>query len=129
MGNTTADQWSLDSGVDADQLALYAGEPVGVVLLQGITAGQLAGPTRIPDAVTPAAYTKRLSELFDSCYRASAAKIADCRFGKVLLRYLEELGLVELGNEGVARVVHGGDPVLRYVDQDLAANRRSVIDC
>ena len=72
----------------------------------------------------PAAYTKRLSGLFDSCYRASAAKIADCRFGKVLLRYLEELGLVELGSEGIARVVHGGDPVLRYVDQDLAANRR-----
>jgi hypothetical protein len=57
-----------------------------------------------------AAYTKRLSELFDSCYRASAAKIADCRFGKVLLGYLEELGLVELAGEGIARVVHSGDP-------------------
>lgn len=56
-----------------------------------------------------------LSELFDSCYRkrvefASAAKIADFRFGKVLLRYIEALGLVELGNAGIARVVHGGDP-------------------
>ncbi len=56
-----------------------------------------------------------LSQLFDSCYRkrvefASAAKIADFRFGKVLLRYMEALGLVEMGNEGIARVVHGGDP-------------------
>jgi ubiquinone/menaquinone biosynthesis C-methylase UbiE len=56
-----------------------------------------------------------LSEVFDSCYRkrvefASAAKIADFRFGKVLLGYVEALGLVELGNEGIARVVHGGEP-------------------
>jgi SAM-dependent methyltransferase len=56
-----------------------------------------------------------LSALFDSCYRkrvdfASAAKIADFRFGKVLLRYMEALGLVDLGNEGIARVVYGGDP-------------------
>jgi SAM-dependent methyltransferase len=56
-----------------------------------------------------------LSEIFDSCYRkrvdfASAAKIADFRFGKVLCRYMEELGLLELSNEGVSRVVHGGDP-------------------
>jgi SAM-dependent methyltransferase len=56
-----------------------------------------------------------LSELFDSCYRkrvdfASAAKIADFRFGKALLRHMEELGLVDMGNEGIARVVHGGDP-------------------
>ncbi|MGH3558687.1 MAG: class I SAM-dependent methyltransferase, partial [Mycobacterium sp.] len=51
------------------------------------------------------------SQLFDSCYRkrvefASAAKIADFRSGKVLLRYMEALGLVEMGNEGIARVVH-----------------------
>jgi SAM-dependent methyltransferase len=56
-----------------------------------------------------------LSRLFDSCYRkrvefASAANIADFRFGKVLLRYMQAAGLVELGNEGIARVVHGGEP-------------------
>jgi|SRR5581483_4524564 len=56
-----------------------------------------------------------LSKMFDSCYRkrvefSSAAGIADFRFGKVLLRYIEAAGLVELGNEGIARVVHGGDP-------------------
>jgi SAM-dependent methyltransferase len=56
------------------------------------------------------------SELFDSCYRklvdfASTANIADFRFGKALLRYVEALGFTEMGNEGVARVVHGGDPV------------------
>jgi SAM-dependent methyltransferase len=56
-----------------------------------------------------------LSEIFDSCYRkrvefASAAGIADFRFGKFLLHHMEALGLVELGNEGIARVVHGGDP-------------------
>jgi SAM-dependent methyltransferase len=56
-----------------------------------------------------------LSELFDSCYRkrvefALAAKIADFRFGKALPRYMEACGLVQLGNTGVARVAHGGDP-------------------
>jgi ubiquinone/menaquinone biosynthesis C-methylase UbiE len=56
-----------------------------------------------------------LSELFDSCYRkrvefASSARIADFRFGKVLPSYLESVGLVEMGNAGIARVVHGGDP-------------------
>ena len=56
-----------------------------------------------------------LSEMFDLCYRkrvefASAANIADFRFGKVLLRYMEALELMSLGNEGIARVVHGGDP-------------------
>jgi hypothetical protein len=59
MANTTANQRRLDSDVDADQLALYAASRPGVVLLQGITADPLAGPTRIPGAVTPAAYTKR----------------------------------------------------------------------
>ena len=56
-----------------------------------------------------------LSQLFDSCYRrrvefASAAKITDLRFGKVLAKYMGALGLTEVGNVGVARFVHGGDP-------------------
>lgn len=56
-----------------------------------------------------------LAEMFDLCYRkrvefVSAASIADFRFGKILLGYMEALGLVDLGNEGTARVVHGGDP-------------------
>ncbi|MCW2649681.1 MAG: hypothetical protein JWR32_657 [Mycobacterium sp.] len=56
-----------------------------------------------------------LSQLFDSCYRrrvefASAAKITDLRFGKVLALYMEAAGLVDMGNEGVARVAHGADP-------------------
>jgi SAM-dependent methyltransferase len=56
-----------------------------------------------------------LSQTFDFCYRkrvefASAAKITDLRFGKVLPLYVEALGLSEMGNEGVARVIRGGDP-------------------
>jgi SAM-dependent methyltransferase len=59
-----------------------------------------------------------LSQLFDSCYRkriefASAAGITDLRFGKVLPLYMEALGLVEMGNEGFARVLHGGDAFSR----------------
>jgi SAM-dependent methyltransferase len=56
-----------------------------------------------------------MSQAFDSCYRrcvefASTATITDFRFGKVLHLYLEAAGLVDIGNEGVARVFHGGDP-------------------
>jgi hypothetical protein len=68
----------------------------------------------------PAAYTKRLSLIVRLVLSRVGGK--DCPFSlrQGLLRYLEELGLVGLGNEGVARVVHGGDRVLRYVDQDPA---------
>lgn len=56
-----------------------------------------------------------LSQHFDFCYRkrvefALAAKITDLRFGKVLPLYMQALGLSEMGNEGVARVIRGGDP-------------------
>jgi SAM-dependent methyltransferase len=59
-----------------------------------------------------------LSPLFDTCYRkrvefASAATITNFRFGKVLHLFLEAAGLVEIGNEGVARVFHGGDAFSR----------------
>jgi SAM-dependent methyltransferase len=56
-----------------------------------------------------------LSQHFDFCYRtrvefASAAKITDLRFGKQLPLYMQALGPSEMGNEGVARVIRGGDP-------------------
>jgi SAM-dependent methyltransferase len=59
-----------------------------------------------------------LAQFFDLCYRkrvefASTATITDFRFGKVLHLYLEQAGLVDIGNEGVARVFHGGDPFSR----------------
>lgn len=59
-----------------------------------------------------------LSQFFDTCYRkrvefASAATITDFRFGKILHLFLEGAGLAEIGNEGVARVFHGGDPFSR----------------
>jgi ubiquinone/menaquinone biosynthesis C-methylase UbiE len=75
-----------------------------------------------------------LSQLFDSCYRkrvefASVAKIADFRFGKVLLAYIEAAGLVELGNEGIARVVHGGDPFSHMWIKTWQRIDDAVIDC
>lgn len=59
-----------------------------------------------------------LAQVFDSCWRkriefTSTAGIADERFGKILPVYMEALGLGETGNEGIARVVHGGDPLSR----------------
>jgi ubiquinone/menaquinone biosynthesis C-methylase UbiE len=59
-----------------------------------------------------------LSQFFDSCYRkrvdfAAAARITDFRFGKALPLHMEACGLTEIGNEGVARVFHGGDPFSR----------------
>jgi SAM-dependent methyltransferase len=59
-----------------------------------------------------------LAEIFDRCYRnriesIPAAAGIDMRFGKVLPAYMEALGLVEMGNQGVARVFHGGDPFSR----------------
>ena len=66
----------------------------------------------IAEALDPA---HPLSEVFDSGTRrrielTRAAGIMDLRLGKVLPGYMEALGLVEMGNEGVARVFHGGDP-------------------
>jgi hypothetical protein len=58
-----------------------------------------------------------LAEVFDFCFQhvefASAAGIMDFRFGKVLPVYMEALGLVEMGDEGVARITHGGNPQSR----------------
>jgi SAM-dependent methyltransferase len=56
-----------------------------------------------------------LTAAFDSCYRkridwSCAAGIFDLRFGKTLPVYMHALGLVDLGNEGIARIFHGGDP-------------------
>jgi SAM-dependent methyltransferase len=69
----------------------------------------------VAESVDPA---HPLAELFNSCYRkriefTSAAGIMDLRFGKVLPVYMEALGLIEMGNEGIARVFHGGDPFSR----------------
>jgi len=41
----------------------------------------------------------------------------DLRYGKVLPVHMESLGLIELGNEGVTRVHHGGSPLSRYLVQ------------
>ena len=59
-----------------------------------------------------------LAELFNSCCRklidwSSAAGLFDMRFGKVLPVYMKALGLVDMGNEGIARIFHGGDPFSR----------------
>lgn len=56
-----------------------------------------------------------LAEAFDSCYRkridwGCAAGIFDLRFGKALPVHMHALGLVDMGNEGIARIFHGGDP-------------------
>ena len=75
-----------------------------------------------------------LSGLFDACYRkrvefASNAGITDFRFGKVLPVYVAALGLAEIANEGVVRVVRGGDPFARMwiktwqrIDEAVIAN-------
>jgi hypothetical protein len=56
-----------------------------------------------------------LTEVFNRSYRkrielATVAGIMDMRFGKVLFGHMKALGLVEMENEGVARIFHGGDP-------------------
>jgi SAM-dependent methyltransferase len=59
-----------------------------------------------------------LAETFDRCYRkridwSPTVGHFDLRFGKVLQVYMDALGLVEMGNEGFARIFHGGDPFSR----------------
>jgi SAM-dependent methyltransferase len=59
-----------------------------------------------------------LAEAFHSCFRArieflSATNVMDLRYGRVLPVHMESLGLIELGNEAVTRVDHGGSPTSR----------------
>jgi SAM-dependent methyltransferase len=102
-------------------LLMHLGDPAGVLRRMAAAlrpGGWLVaeeGDLGVAESVDPA---HPLAEVFDSCYRkriefTSAAGIRDWRFGKVLPVYMEALGLVEMGNEGVARVFHGGDPFSR----------------
>ena len=63
-----------------------------------------------------------LAEAVHSCFRArieflSATNVMDLRYGRVLPVHMESLGLIELGNEAVTRVNHGGSAPSRYVVQ------------
>jgi SAM-dependent methyltransferase len=60
--------------------------------------------------------THPLAENFNSCYRAkiessARAKIMDLRMGRSLPEFMARLDLVDTGNEGVARVIRGGEPL------------------
>lgn len=60
-----------------------------------------------------------LAAAFDACYRArieflSGAGIMDLRYGRVLPLHMEALGLDELSNDEVARVVRGTTPLSRF---------------
>jgi SAM-dependent methyltransferase len=102
-------------------LLMHLGDPAGA--LRRMAAALRPGGWLVaeePDNAVAEAVDRAhpLAEVFDSCNRkriefTSAAGITDLRFGKVLPIYMEALGLVEMGNEGVARVVHGGEPLSR----------------
>ena len=64
----------------------------------------------IPVTLSPKSSTPRNRKRIEF---TSAAGITDLRFGKVLPAYMAALGLIEMGNEGIARVVRGGDPLSR----------------
>src|SRR5258708_21955285 len=78
--------------------------------------------------------THPLAEVFDTCYRkriefVAAAEMMDLCFGKILPACMQTLGLVEMGNEGIARVFCGGEPLSRMwiqtwqrIDEVLIAN-------
>jgi SAM-dependent methyltransferase len=103
-------------------LLMHLGDPAGV--LRRMAAALRPGGwlvTEEPDFAVGESVDRAhpLADVFDSCYRkriefTSAAGIMDLRFGKVLPAYMEALGLVEMGNEGVARVFHGGDVFSRF---------------
>jgi SAM-dependent methyltransferase len=102
-------------------LLMHLGDPVGV--LRRMAAALRPGGWLVaeePDVAVAESVDRAhpLADVFDSGYRkriefSRAAGIMDCRFGRVLPAYMEALGLVEMGNEGVARVFHGGDPFSR----------------
>ena len=102
-------------------LLMHLGDPTNV--LQRMTAALRPGGwlvTEEPDNDVAEAIDRAhpLAEVFDSCYHkltdwSSAARVFDLRFGKALPVYMEALGLVEMGNEGIARIFHGGDPFSR----------------
>ena len=43
----------------------------------------------------------------------------DLCYGKIVPAHVEALGFVQLGNEGVAYVVHGGEPLARLLAQSF----------
>ena len=61
-----------------------------------------------------------LAEAFDICYRhriefASDAGVMDLCFARVLPAYVEALSFEEVGNEGVAHVIRGGEVPARIL--------------
>jgi SAM-dependent methyltransferase len=112
---------SVESGhydlVHSRLLLMHLGDPADVL-------------RRMSDALRPGGWTEeidnavagsidgthQLAEAFDVCYRqridfALDAGVMDLCFARVLPAYVEALGFVEVGNEGVAHVVRGGEPL------------------
>jgi SAM-dependent methyltransferase len=99
-------------------LLMHLQDPAGV--LRRMTAalrpgGWLVAEDVDNDFVQAIDRAHPLAEAFDSCYRkridwGCAAGNFDLRFGKALPVHMNALGLVEMGNEGIARIFRGGDP-------------------
>jgi SAM-dependent methyltransferase len=120
-------------------LLMHLGDPAGALRRMAAAlrpGGWLVAEERDNAVAEAVDRAHPLAEVFDSCNRkriefTSAAGITDLRFGKVLPNYMEALGLVEMGNEGVARVVHGGDPLSRcdgvpfYIEQVVPGSASS----
>jgi SAM-dependent methyltransferase len=65
-----------------------------------------------------------LAEAFDTCYRrriefALDAGVMDLSFARVLPAYVEALSFEEVGNEGIAHVIRGGELLARILAQSF----------
>jgi SAM-dependent methyltransferase len=102
-------------------LLMHLGNPADVLrrMADALRPGGWLVTEEVDNSVTGSVdRTHPLAEAFDICDRqriefASGAGIMDLCFGKIVPAYVEALGFVEGGNEGVAHVVHGGDPLAR----------------
>jgi SAM-dependent methyltransferase len=108
-------------------LLMHLGNPADVLrrMADALRTGGWLVTEEIDNAVAGSVdRTHPLAEAFDVCYRqriefALDAGVMDLCFGRVLPAYVEALGFVEVGNEGVAHVVRGGEPLPRLLAQSF----------
>jgi 2-polyprenyl-3-methyl-5-hydroxy-6-metoxy-1,4-benzoquinol methylase len=108
-------------------LLMHLGDPADVLrrMAEALRPGGWLVTEEIDTAVAGSVdRTHPLAEAFDVCYRQRIefvlrAGIMDLCFGRIVPALVETLGFVEVGNEGVAHVVHGGEPVARMLAQSF----------
>jgi SAM-dependent methyltransferase len=122
---------SVESGhydlVHSRLLLMHLGDPADVLrrMSDALRPGGWLVTEEIDNAVAGSVDSAHpLAEAFDACYRqriefALDTGVMDLCFGKALPGYVEALGFEEVGYEGVAHIVRGGEPLPTLLAQSF----------